>query len=142
METEKTPKLFSYLYKFLLCRQLFSSIFKKHLHACSKVQKMHFLNRSFVSKKKNGHFKMSKKKNLKNKKNLLSILCNKNDIKYTRSVDVSKNIISMLENELVDTYGISEYKIMEIEDDFTEFTDSVIFNDGKVNFINNLLSIA
>ena len=61
-------------------------------------------------------------------------LSNRNDVRYTQSVDESKKIISKLESKIIEEYGKPEYDVMKIEFNLDEFTNDIEFNSGKINF--------
>ena len=73
--------------------------------------------------------------NFKDVRFLLWFLSNRNDVSYTESFDISKDIISNLENKIIQEYGKPEYDVMEIEHDLNEYKDVINFDNGQINFI-------
>lgn len=73
--------------------------------------------------------------NFKDDRFLLWFLSNRDDVKYTQSVDISKNIISKLESEIIQEYGEPEYGVMEIECNLDEYKDDIKFDRGGIEFI-------
>ena len=73
--------------------------------------------------------------NFKDDRFLLWFLSNRDDVKYTQSVDISKNIISKLESEIIQEYGEPEYGVMEIECNLDEYKDYIKFDRGGIEFV-------